>query len=134
GQRAAAVVATASATPQGAMTLTVADRWIRSRLGSTISTVDQAFLDYRFDFAAAALYEFTWHEFCDWYLEIIKPALHRPDAVRTPAARATALSVLEALLRTLHPIMPFITEEIWQRLAPLAGASGESIMTAPWPR
>jgi valyl-tRNA synthetase len=133
GPRDAAVVPTASAATQGAMTLTVADRWIRSRLGSTISTVDQAFLDYRFDFAAAALYEFTWYEFCDWYLEIIKPALHRPDSVRTPAARATALTVLETLLRTLHPIMPFITEEIWQRLSPLAGVSGQSIMTARWP-
>jgi valyl-tRNA synthetase len=115
------------------MTLTVADRWICSRLGSTLATVDQAFLDYRFDFAATALYEFTWYEFCDWYLEIIKPALHGARAARALAAR-TALTVLETLLRALHPLMPFITEEIWLRMAPLAGVSGESILVAPWPR
>jgi valyl-tRNA synthetase len=98
-----------------------------------LSTVDQAFLDYRFDFAATALYEFTWYEFCDWYLEIIKPALHGARAARAAAAR-TALTVLETLLRALHPLMPFITEEIWLRMGPLASVSGESIMVAPWPR
>ncbi len=125
--------ATAPSFDQGAMTLTVADRWICSRLGSTLSTVDQAFLDYRFDFAATALYEFTWYEFCDWYLEIIKPALRGARAARARAAH-TALTVLETLLRALHPLMPFITEEIWLRMAPLAGVTGESIMVAPWPR
>jgi valyl-tRNA synthetase len=113
----------------------VANRWIRSRLAATISAVDQAFDEYRFDYAASALYEFTWYEFCDWYLEIVKPVLQNaqdPDAQN--AARATLLEVLEALLRALHPLMPFITEDIWLRIAPLAGVAGPSIMLAPWPQ
>jgi valyl-tRNA synthetase len=113
----------------------VANRWIRSRLAATIRAVDQAFDEYRFDYAASALYEFTWYEFCDWYLEIVKPVLqnaHDPNAQY--AARRTLLEVLEALLRALHPLMPFITEDIWLRIAPLAGVSGPSIMLAPWPQ
>ncbi|HEY4974088.1 MAG TPA: class I tRNA ligase family protein, partial [Steroidobacteraceae bacterium] len=113
----------------------VANRWIRSRLGATISAVDQAFDEYRFDYAASALYEFTWYEFCDWYLEIVKPVLQNPiDPQAQHAARRTLLEVLEALLRALHPLMPFITEDIWLRVAPLAGVSGPSIMLAPWPQ
>jgi valyl-tRNA synthetase len=113
----------------------VADRWIRSRLGSTIRAVERAFEEYRFDFAASALYEFTWHEFCDWYLEIVKPVLqHSTDPRAQALTRGTLLTVLETLLRSLHPLMPFITEEIWLRLAPMAGASGPSIMLAPWPQ
>jgi len=115
----------------------LADRWIRSRLGATLRTVDDAFRDYRFDFAATALYEFTWHEYCDWYLELAKSLL-QDDA--TPAAlkngaRATLLAVLEALLRALHPLMPFITEEIWQRVAPLVpgATTAPTIMLASWP-
>jgi valyl-tRNA synthetase len=112
-----------------------ADRWIRSRLGATIRAVEQAFDEYRFDFAASALYEFTWYEFCDWYLEIVKPVLHNPDDVAAQhAARRTLLQVLEALLRALHPLMPFITEDIWLRVAPLAGVRGDTIMLAPWPQ
>jgi valyl-tRNA synthetase len=118
-----------------ASTASAADRWIRSRLGATISAVERAFDEYRFDFAASALYEFTWYEFCDWYLEMVKPVLQRPDsAAAQHSARRTLLEVLEALLRTLHPLMPFITEDIWLRLAPLAGAAGPSIMLAPWPQ
>jgi valyl-tRNA synthetase len=113
----------------------VADRWIRSRLGATIREVEQAFTDYRLDFAANALYEFTWHEFCDWYLEIVKPVLQNAaDPQSQQRVRANLLSVLETLLRALHPLMPFITEEIWLRVAPLAGVSGDSIMLAPWPQ
>jgi valyl-tRNA synthetase len=114
------------------------DRWIRSRLGVTLAAVDSAFSGYRFDYAATALYEFTWYEFCDWYLELVKPVLQ--DGSASPAAhvaaRNTLLEVLETLLRALHPLMPFITEEIWQRVAPLArGASAgqETIMLAAWP-
>jgi valyl-tRNA synthetase len=112
----------------------VVDRWIRSRLGATLAAVDSAFAEYRFDYAATALYEFTWYEFCDWYLELVKPVLQgeSSDAARR-GARRTLLEVLEALLRALHPIMPFITEEIWQRVAPLAGRQGASIIIAPWP-
>jgi valyl-tRNA synthetase len=110
------------------------ERWIRSRLGATITAVDAAFREHRYDFAASALYEFTWHEFCDWYLEIVKPLLQAPgnDDARLGAQR-TLLAVFETLLRLLHPLMPFITEEIWLRVAPLAGVGGESIMLAPWP-
>src|SRR5271170_3954391 len=119
----------------GPMQLSSADRWIRSRLGHTIRTVDRAFAEYRFDFAATALYEFTWYEFCDWYLEMLKPALQDPtsDPAARRAAWHTVHEVLESLLRTLHPLMPFITEEIWQRLSPLLDRAGPSIMLAPWP-
>jgi valyl-tRNA synthetase len=87
----------------------VVDRWIVSRLGEAITRTDQGFADYRFDLAATALYEFTWHEFCDWYLELAKPLLQGDDAEQAAATRRTLLTVLEALLRALHPIMPFIT-------------------------
>ena len=117
----------------------VADLWIASRLGETLRNVDQAFAEYRFDFAATALYEFTWYEFCDWYLELTKPILqseHSTEGAKR-AARRTLLRVLETLLRALHPLMPFITEEIWQRVAPLAGVAKTvdmTVMTASWPQ
>ncbi len=116
----------------------VVDRWIVSRLGHTLREVDQAFADYRFDYAASALYEFTWYEFCDWYLELAKPILQsdQSSAAAKRAVRRTLVQVLESLLRALHPLMPFITEEIWQRVAPLAGTAttrGGTLMTASWP-
>ena len=107
----------------GAATLSVADRWIRSRFGRMLGAVESAFRDYRFDYAASALYEFTWYDFCDWYLELAKPVL-QDEAEAARAARRgtqrTLAQMLEALQRALHPLMPFITEEIWQRVAPLA--------------
>jgi valyl-tRNA synthetase len=111
----------------------VVDRWIVSRLGEAINRTDEGFAGYRFDLAATALYEFTWQEFCDWYLELAKPLLQGDDAEQAAATRRTLLTVLEALLRALHPIMPFITEEIWRRIAPVAGIAGSTIMLAPWP-
>jgi valyl-tRNA synthetase len=98
--------------------------------------VENAFKDYRFDFAASALYQFTWYEFCDWYLELTKPVLQSPNssAAARSGARATLLEILEALQRALHPLMPFITEEIWQKVAPLAGRAGPSVMVAPYPQ
>jgi len=120
--------------PAGTVSGSVVDRWIVSRLGHAIAATDQAFAEYRFDMAAAALYEFTWHEFCDWYLELTKPVLQGEDEAAAAATRRTLLTVLETLLRALHPLMPFITEEIWQRVAPMAGVSGETIMLAAWPR
>lgn len=117
--------------PAGAAS--ASERWIRSRLGATIRAVDEAFRDYRFDFAASALYEFTWHQFCDWYLEMVKPALQAAESEAAQRARRTLLTVLETLLRTLHPLMPFITAEIWSRIAPLAGATAPSIVIARWP-
>ena len=123
----------------GDVALGVADRWVLSRFAHTLRVVEQSFADYRFDFAATALYEFTWYEFCDWYLELTKPVLQgegsSDEAKR--AARRTLVQILEGLLRAWHPLMPFITEEIWQRVAPLAGKhpGGETtIMTAPWPK
>ena len=120
--------------PPDTVSAHVVDRWIVSRLGEAVAKVDEAFGAYRFDMAATALYEFTWHEFCDWYLELAKPVLNGEDADAAAATRRTLLVVLEALLRALHPIMPFITDEIWRRIAPAAGVTGETIMLSPWPR
>jgi valyl-tRNA synthetase len=122
-----------------AITPSVADRWIVSRLGQTLQAVDQAFAEYRFDFAATALYEFTWYEFCDWYLELSKPILQGEgfSSEAKQATRQTLHRVLEALLRTLHPLMPFITEEIWQRVRAASGAAEDAaatVMTARWPQ
>ena len=119
--------------PRGTLADGVVDRWIRSRLRDALASTETAFTDYRLDQAASALYEFTWHEFCDWYLELAKPVLQGDDAAAAAATRRTLLDVLEFLLRALHPVMPFITEEIWLRIAPVAGVAGESIMLAPWP-
>jgi valyl-tRNA synthetase len=117
--------------------LSVADRWIRSRFGRMISAVETAFADYRFDYAASALYEFTWYEFCDWYLELTKPVLQSESASEGAkrGTRQTLAVILEALQRALHPLMPFITEEIWQRAAPLAGRRhGPTVMLEPYPQ
>jgi valyl-tRNA synthetase len=119
--------------PVGTVPSSVVDLWILSRLREAIAATDAAFAGYRFDMAATALYEFTWHEFCDWYLELAKPVLQGDDAEAAAATRRTLLTVLETLLRALHPIMPFITEEIWLRVAPAAEAKGDTIMTAAWP-
>jgi valyl-tRNA synthetase len=119
----------------GAMQLSTPDRWIRSRLGHTVTAVHRHFAEYRLDLAAQALYEFTWHEFCDWYLELSKPVLQADDAsdAEKRGTRRTLVEVLESLLRLLHPLMPFITEEIWQQLAVRAGRSGDTIMLQPYP-
>ena len=112
-----------------------ADRWILSRLEQTIGEVLAALEDYRFDLASQSLYEFIWNEYCDWYLELSKPILWDKDN-NPQAARATfsvLLTVLERSLRLLHPFMPFLTEEIWQKLAPLIGIKGDSIMLQPYP-
>ena len=122
-------------TDEGPVEYSMADQWIRSRFGQTIVAVENAFRDYRFDFAATALYEFTWYAFCDWYLELTKPVFQSDT---TPAeikrgTRRTLVEILEALQRALHPLMPFITEEIWQGVARLAGRSGETVMLAKYP-
>jgi valyl-tRNA synthetase len=126
----------AADTAAGEAEYAVADRWIRGRLGVAVGEVRKALDGYRFDLAAQAAYEFVWYEFCDWYLEIAKAALQSPDASSAAkrGVRRTLVEVLEATLRLLHPFMPFITEEIWQRVAPLAGRSGPSVMLAPYPR
>jgi valyl-tRNA synthetase len=113
-----------------------ADRWIRSRFGRLLGEVESAMQEYRFDFAANALYQFTWYEFCDVYVELTKPVLQSPDSSpgARSGARTTLLQILEALQRALHPLMPFITEEIWRKVAPLAGRSGPSVMIEPYPQ
>ncbi|HSY08120.1 MAG TPA: valine--tRNA ligase [Steroidobacteraceae bacterium] len=115
--------------------LSMADRWIRSRFGRRLAEVHIALAGYRFDFAAAALYEFTWDEFCSWYLELTKPTLQSEGASEATrrGTRRTLAAMLEALQRALHPLMPFITEEIWQKTAVLAGRGGATIMLAPYP-
>jgi valyl-tRNA synthetase len=106
-----------------------------ARGGRALFTVHEQLAVYRFDLAARALYEFTWNEYCDWYLELTKPLLQdgSAPAARQSATRRNLINVLEALLRALHPMMPFITEELWQKVAPLAGVSAPSVMLQPYP-
>jgi valyl-tRNA synthetase len=114
----------------------LADRWIRARLAAMLARVEAGFADYRLDNVANALYEFTWHEFCDWYVELSKAVLQSDSA--SPAVkrghRLTLITTLETLLRALHPLAPFISEEIWQRVHVIAGAKGETIMLAQFPQ
>jgi valyl-tRNA synthetase len=119
-----------------AMKLSLPDEWILSRLQTAINDIERALADYRFDLVAQTLYEFTWNEFCDWYLELSKPILTSTEstAEELRGTRHTLVSVLETLLRLMHPVMPFISEEIWQRIAPLAGIKGETIMLQPYPK
>ena len=115
--------------------MSLADRWIRSRLEATLHAVEAAYDSYRFDLASQALYDFVWNEFCDWYLELSKPVLWDENAAGADqlSTRRTLIVVLEQSLRMLHPFMPFLTEEIWQTVSPLVGRHGDSIMLAPWP-
>ena len=115
--------------------LSAADRWIRTRFDDTVRSVNQHFESYRLDLAAQAIYEFTWHEYCDWYIELSKAVLQSESAsdAQKRGARQTLVGILEALLRLTHPIMPFITEEIWQQVAPRAGRDGDTIMLEPYP-
>ncbi|AOA59864.1 valine--tRNA ligase [Acinetobacter larvae] len=111
------------------------EQWIVSRLQKTAQTVQQAFETYRLDLAAQAIYDFIWNEYCDWYVELTKPVLNDEsvDPARKAEVRRVLLAVLEASLRMAHPLMPYLTEEIWQTLAPMLGVAGETIMTAPYP-
>ena len=112
---------------------TQVDQWILSRLNEVIGETRNALDNYRFDHAAQAIYDFTWNEFCDWYIELSKVSLQSDDEAIQRGARHTLLTVLETVLRLTHPIMPFITEEIWQTVAPLAGVQGETIMLQAYP-
>ena len=113
----------------------LADRWIVSRL-QQVSAQTSAHIDsYRFDLATRDLYEFVWNDYCDWYIELSKPVLYSDNysAAQKSAARHSLLLVLEGILRLIHPIMPYISEELWQRIAPLAGIEGDTIMRCAYP-
>ncbi|RVU31994.1 valine--tRNA ligase [Rheinheimera riviphila] len=128
------VAATGEST--GEMKLSLADHWILSQYQQTVAQFRQYLDSYRFDMAANTLYEFTWNQFCDWYLELTKPVLFKGDEAQQRGTRHTLLTVLESLLRLMHPIMPFITEEIWQRVAPMIRtdlSAGDSIMLQAYP-
>lgn len=110
------------------------ERWIHARLAATLTEVEQQFADYRFDLAAQALYSFVWDEYCDWFVEFAKPALQGGDPAARASIQHTLLFVLESALRALHPIIPFVTEAIWQQVAPRLGMPGDSVGRQSWPR
>lgn len=120
----------------GAFQYSPADQWILSRLQNTISKVHHYFETYRFDLLANTLYEFVWHEYCDWYLELSKPILQDVQALSAMkrGTRRTLIHVLDQILKLLHPLMPFITEEIWQRTTKFTSENGISIMLSTYPK
>jgi len=129
------VLMNTEALDEGDAEFSASDRWIRARLDETTRAMHKHFASYRLDLAAQAVYDFTWHEFCDWYLELSKPVLQSdessPEMQR--GTRRTLIEVLEAILRLLHPLMPFITEEIWEQVGRRIGIEGDTIMLQPYP-
>jgi valyl-tRNA synthetase len=120
---------------EGDVEFSSADRWIKSELNKTTASMHQHLATYRLDLALHSVYEFTWHEFCDWYLELSKPVLQSDESsdAQKRGTRQTLIEVLEATLRLLHPLMPFVTEEIWQTVAQRANIEGATIMLRPYP-
>jgi valyl-tRNA synthetase len=112
---------------------TDAEKWILSRLAKVAAEAETQFAAYRFDLLAQALYEFAWNEFCDWFVELAKPALNGNDKEAADSTRHTLLHVLESLLRLLHPLTPFVTEELWQQVAPKLGIDGGTVSLRPYP-
>ncbi|MBF7981624.1 MULTISPECIES: valine--tRNA ligase [Rahnella] len=117
----------------GELELSLADRWILAEYNRTVKAYREAMDSYRFDLAAGILYEFTWNQFCDWYLELTKPVMNGGSEAQLRGTRHTLVEVLEGLLRLAHPIIPFITETIWQRVKTLKGITAETIMLQPFP-
>ncbi|CAM3780785.1 valine--tRNA ligase [Rahnella victoriana] len=117
----------------GELELSLADRWILAEYNRTVKSYREAMDNYRFDLAASILYEFTWNQFCDWYLELTKPVMNGGSEAQLRGTRHTLVEVLEGLLRLAHPIIPFITETIWQRVKSLKGITAETIMLQPFP-
>lgn len=116
------------------MELSLADRWILAEFNQTVKTFRQALDQYRFDIAATTLYEFIWNQFCDWYLELTKPVLNSGSEIQQRGTRHTLITVLEQILRLAHPIIPFITEEIWQKVKGLVNIDADTIMLQPFPQ
>jgi valyl-tRNA synthetase len=114
--------------------VTDAEKWILARLAKVSAEAETHFAGYRFDLLAQALYEFAWNEFCDWFVELAKPALNGDDAAAAASTRHTLLHVLEALLRLLHPLIPFVTEELWRQVAPRLGSVGDTISLQVYPQ
>ncbi|HDR1338640.1 TPA: valine--tRNA ligase [Pasteurella multocida] len=119
---------------EGSVEYSVADRWIQSEFNRTVEAFRNALVQFRFDLCATALYEFTWNQFCDWYLELTKPVLANGSVAQKRGASQTLINVLEKLLRLTHPVMPFITEEIWHKVKAFAGVSGDTIMLQAFPQ
>ena len=118
----------------GEMVLSLADRWIIAEFNHTVKAYREALDSFRFDIAAGILYEFTWNQFCDWYLELTKPVMNGGSEAELRGTRHTLVTVLEGLLRLAHPIIPFITETIWQRVKAICGITADTIMLQPFPQ